>query len=89
MIFLNDQRESDGHTSKTIKEIQDQNFILIKNEELVSISYSCDKEENSEDCTKLLGEIPSEMANLWHELSLLEERLEKKFKCLDCKVRTE
>ena len=67
LIFLNNQRESDGQTSKTIKGIEDQNFILIENEEIVSISYACDKEEDSEDCTKLLGEIPSEMKNLWQE----------------------
>ena len=28
LIFLNDQRESDEWTSKTVKEIEDQNFIL-------------------------------------------------------------
>jgi len=77
LIFLNGQRESDGQTSKTITELEDQNFILIKNEEVVSTrSYTCDKAEDSEDCTKLLEEIPSEMENLWHELSLLEKRLE-------------
>jgi len=77
LIFLIGQRESDGQTSKTITEMEDQNFILIKNEEVVSTrSYTCDREEDNEDCTGLLGEIPSEMANLWHELSLLEKRLE-------------
>lgn len=38
--------------------------------------YTCDKEEDNEDCTELLGEIPSEMENLRHEVSLLVERLE-------------
>lgn len=76
LIFLNDQGESDGKTSKTIKEMEDHNFILIENEEIVSISYACDKEEYSEDCRKLLGEIPSEMENFWQELSILEKRLE-------------
>ena len=76
LIFLNGQRESDGQTSKTITEMEDHNFILIKNEEVVSTrSYTCDKEEDSEDCTEILGEISSEMANLWHELSLLEKGL--------------
>lgn len=76
-IFLNGQGESDGQTSKTITEMEDHNFIIIKNEEVVSTrSYTCDKEEDSEDCTELLEEIPSEMENLWYELSLLEKRLE-------------
>jgi len=53
------------------------NFILIENEEVMSPrNYTCDKEEDSEDCIDLLGKIPSEMANLWHELSLLDKRLE-------------
>jgi len=57
--------------------MEDQNFILIENEEVVSPrNYACDKEEDSEDCREILGEIPSEMENLWHELSLLEKRLE-------------
>ena len=78
LIFLNGQRESDGQTSKTITKMEDQNFILIKNEEVVSTrSYTCDKEEDSVDCTELLGEIPTEMENLWHEISLLDKRLEK------------
>ena len=77
LIFVNFQGESDGQTSKTIIEMEDQNFILIKKEELVSTrSYSCDKDEDSEVCTELLIEISSEMENLWHELSLLEKRLE-------------
>lgn len=56
----------------------------LSNEEIVSpVSYVCDREEDSEDCIKSLGGIPSEMENLWHELSLLEERLE------DQKVRVQ
>lgn len=52
LIFLNDQRDSDEQTSKTIIEMEDQDFILIKKEEIVSTRiYTCDKEENSEDCT--------------------------------------
>ena len=35
LIFLNGQRKSDGQTSKTITKREDQNFILIKKEELV------------------------------------------------------
>ena len=77
LIFLNGQRGSDGRTSKTITEMEDQNFILIKNKEIVStISYTCDREEDNEDCTELLGEIPNEMGNVWHELRLLEKMLE-------------
>ena len=35
------------------------------------------KEENDEDCVELLGEVPKEMIALWHEVNLLEQRLEK------------
>lgn len=77
LIFFNGQRKSDGQTSKTITKMEDENFILIKNEEVVSPrNYACEKEEYSEDCMELLGEIPNEMENLWHEISLLEKRLE-------------
>lgn len=59
--------------------MEDQNFILIKNEEVVSTrSSTCNKEKDSEDCRELLGEISSEMENLWRELNILEKRLENK-----------
>jgi len=77
LIFLNGQKESDGQTSKTITKMEDQNFILIEKEEVVSPRlYTCENEEDSKDFTELLGEIPSEVENLWHELSLLWKRLE-------------
>ena len=34
------------------------------------------EEENDEESVEFLEQIPSEMADLWHELSLLEKRLE-------------
>lgn len=35
------------------------------------------EEEDNEDCIKYMGEIPKEMVSLYHELNLLERRLEK------------
>ena len=35
------------------------------------------EEESDEDCAEMLREVPKEMADLWHELNLLEHRLEK------------
>jgi len=35
------------------------------------------EEEDNEDCAEYLGEISNEMVSLYHELSLLENRLEK------------
>jgi len=35
------------------------------------------EEENDEESAELLEEIPNEMADLWHEISLLENRLAK------------
>jgi len=35
------------------------------------------EEEDNEDCAEYLGEISNEMVSLYHELSLLEQRLEK------------
>jgi len=61
LIFLNGQSKSDGKTSKTITKMEDQNFIMIKNEVVSPRNYTCDKEEDSEDCIEFLGEIPSEM----------------------------
>ena len=76
MACLVDQRKTVGQTSKVVIEIEDQNFILMKNEEVVSPrNWTCDKEGDSEDCIEFLEEIPSEMQDLWHELSLSENRL--------------
>lgn len=35
------------------------------------------KEEDNEDCVEYMGEISKEMVSLYHELNLLEQRLEK------------
>jgi hypothetical protein len=35
------------------------------------------EEEDNEDCIEYMGEIPKEMVSLYHELDLLEQRLEK------------
>jgi len=76
LAFLSDQRKTIGQTSKVVIKMEDQNFILLKNEEVVSPrNWTCDKEEDSEDCIEFLEEISSEMADFWHELSLLENRL--------------
>ena len=48
----------------------------MKNEEVESPrNWTCDKEGDSEDCIEILKKVSSEMENLWHELSLLENRL--------------
>ena len=74
-ILLNGQMKSDGQTTKTITEMEDKNSILMKNEKVVSLgNLTCDKEEDSEDCTKIFSD---EMTDLWHDLSILEKRLEK------------
>ena len=79
MAYLIDQRKTVGKTSKAVIEIEDQNFILMKNEEVVSPkNWTCDKEGDSEDCIEFLEEVPSEMTYLWHELSLLENILVRK-----------
>ena len=55
--------------------MEDHNSILMKDEELVSPgNLTCDKEEDSEDCTNVFSD---EMTDLWHKLSILEKRLEK------------
>lgn len=78
MIFLTNQRESDGQKYKTITKMEDQNFILIKKEELVlTRSYTCDKEEESEDCIEILGEISSEVENLWARVKSFGEKVRK------------
>ena len=47
LAFLSGQQETVGQTSKDVKEMEDQNFILIKNETAVSRrSWTCDKEED-------------------------------------------
>ena len=70
LAYLIGQEKSVGQTSKAVTEIEDQNFILMKNEKVVSPRHwTCDKEGDSEDCIELLEEVPSEMIYFWHELS--------------------
>lgn len=74
--FLSGQRKTGGQISKAMTLMEDQTFILMKVQVVSPRSFTCDKEEYSEDCIEFLGEIPSEMADLWHKLSHLEKRLE-------------
>lgn len=56
--------------------MENHNFILIEDEEAVSQrDWICDKEGDNKDCTEFSEEIPSEMADVWHKLSPLENRL--------------
>lgn len=75
--FLSGQRNTIGQTSKVVTQMETQTFILMKIEEVVSPrNWICDKEEDSEGCIEFLGEIPSQMEDLWHKLSILEKRIE-------------
>ena len=48
----------------------------MKNNKVVSPRHwTCDKEGDSDNCVEFLEEVPSEMTNFWHELSLLEKIL--------------
>ena len=45
LAFLSGQQENVGQTSKAVKEMEDQNFILIEDEEAVSQrDWACDNE---------------------------------------------
>ena len=71
LAYLIDQEKIVRQTSKAVTEIEDQNFILTENEEVVSLrNLTCDKERDSEDFIEFLEEFPSEMTDLWHKLSL-------------------
>ena len=79
LAYLIDQVKTVGQTSKIVTEIEDQNFILMNNEEVVSPrNFTCDEEGDSEDCIEFLEEVPSEMTYMWHERSLLERILVRK-----------
>ena len=57
LILLNGQKKSDGQITKIIAQTGDQNSILMKNEEIVSPgNLTCDKEEDSEDCTNIFSD---------------------------------
>jgi hypothetical protein len=76
MAYLSSQNKTIRQTPRAVKEVENHNFILIKDDEAVSQGdWTCDKEEDSEDCTEFLEEITSDMEDLWHELSLLESKL--------------
>ncbi len=56
--------------------VENQNFILIKDDEAVSQGvWTCDKEKYNEGFTEFLEGIPSEMEDLWHEVSILENKI--------------
>ena len=61
LLLLNGQLENDGQVAGVVAEMGNQDFILMKNEEIVTA-------EDREDC----GEMP----RLWHELSGLMRRIE-------------
>lgn len=51
MVFINDQKETLRQSLEAVREMENQNSLLIKNEEAVSQrNWTCDKEEdNNED----------------------------------------
>lgn len=62
LAYLIGQEKIVGQTLRTSTVVENQNSILIMDEEIVSQNdWNCDKEEeNFEDCTGVLGEIPDE-----------------------------
>jgi len=60
---------------ETHEEGQFSDIVIKKEEDRQNLNFAL-KEEDSEDGIEILGGIPSEMTDWWHELSLLEERLE-------------
>ena len=70
LIYLNGKMKSDGKIIKPIAEMEDQNSIMMKGEEIVTArNLTCDKEEDSEGCINVFS---NEMTDLWHELSVRE-----------------
>ena len=75
---LNGQEKTMRHTSRVFIVVGNQNTILMKGEKVVSQEdWFNDKQKNCEDCTKFSEEIPCEITELWNELSLLKDRLER------------
>ena len=67
LFLLNGQLKSDGQITKFVAEVEDQNYVLMTDENMVTTeSLAC---EGSEYCT---ASFSKEMIGLWHELSVLE-----------------
>ena len=76
LACLNGEEKTMRHTSRAVTVVGNHNTILMKEEEVVSQEDGfSDKEEDFEDCTKFLEEMPCEIIDLWNELSILEDGL--------------
>lgn len=62
---------SDGQITEFIAGVENQNYVLITDDEMVTTESLAS--ESIEDCTESFSK---EMIGLWHELSVLEQRLE-------------
>ena len=76
LACMNDQEKTIEQTFGNVTVMEDHNSIPMKDVEAISQrNWTCDKGEDNEDCTEFPKEIPSEMADLWHELTPLENKL--------------